>query len=766
MINFPFENYEDFKTIFGKRVHNNGVVTRDNNILLQYYRDKEFRRYVRKLEADGYVRAGELLKIRNMAQLKSAILPWILRVRPDDDARRTIDFGDDYPNLYNKRFKTDEYKGICMDGTSGITEDGRIRVVFLDDREKVVKIKAGKLFREIMDSTEFGRMVPEQVKVWLAEQFVEEWKAYSSTKSVNAYELHVDKDFERIYDGECLEGDFHSCMVDEDQYHFYEDAVNASAAYLTNQDNMVVARAIIFNKVVDEDGKVWRLCERQYSTDIDLILQRMLVQKLIAGGHIDGYKQIGAGCSDSQAFVGNDGNSLFHMRFHIVCNLEPGETLSYQDSFKWYDYKNNTAYNFRPDFSCLDLSTTADTLEDLAYDEYHDCYCNSVTTVYVEEGRSMDCDSDDLDDFVWVNGMDAYCLESETGICPHCGAMLYIHSDEACYSDLLDQTFCCDDCRTAAEDEYKKDRPWDTYHDCEVDDEDDLVDVWYAGDKVTCDRNNLDDFETFTDADGDDIFVHRNSLFICEECGNLHVDCFSVHIREAVRPIMKWGKTFCCMECAVKNGRRMAKEHNWDAFKKIFVDAPTQLVLVKRGGCYRPIPAEVPDSPSMLSSMVLRGKDILVPNRLIETDPVTGESFVCADVPGFNSIVYSRVTGKNYVSRQTRLQDERKFAKTHVWSSLERRWFPKDTEMAIIANAYGIVHTVSMEYIAGSNYESVTLKGKKMYISPYITSHCFTCGTIIPRVSIKGYYDTIEDEAGHRYCSDECMAANQTAEAV
>lgn len=768
MINFPFDNYEDFKTIFGKRVHNNGVVTRDNNILLQYYRNKGFRRYVRKLEADGYVHAGDLLKIRNMAQLKSRILPWILRVRPDDDARRTINFGDDYPNLYNKRFKTDEYKGVCMDGTSGITEDGRIRVVYLDDREKVVKIKAGKLFREIMDSTEFGRMVPEVVKVWLTEQFVEEWKAYSSTKIVDAYELHVDQNFERIYDSECLEGDFHSCMVDEDQYYFYEDAVNASAAYLTNSDDMIVARAIIFRRVTDEEGKVWRLCERQYSTDIDLTFQRILVQKLIAEDYIDGYKQIGAGCSDSQAFVDNKGNSLSRKKFHIQCNLEPGETLSYQDSFKWYDYKNKTAYNFQPGFSCLDLSTTSDRLEeDLVYDEYHDCYCNSVASVYVEEGRRTTCDSDELDDFVWVDSMEAYCLETETDTCPQCGEIFYIHSGNNFYSDLLEQDFCCENCRTVAEDEYRQCRPWDEYHDREVDDADDLVDVWYNGAEIKCDRNDLDDFVTYTDKDGDSYLVHCDSLFRCEECGKIHVNRHFANIPEAVYPLPKWNHMFCSMECATKYGRKMAKERNWDAFERKFVDEPTRLVLVYINGCCRPFPTVVSDSiRHNHTPMKLKGKVMLVPNHMITQDPITGENVCIREISGYHTPECSRVARKWYASRQSRIKDEKEFVKTHVWSSFARQWLPKDTEMALTVGTGCIVHTVSKQYVIDNNFKCITLKGKEIYLHQDSIKHCCSCGKAIPIFSIVGYCDVIKDECGNRCCSDKCREALQIPEAV
>ncbi len=57
-------------------------------------------------------------------------------------------------------------------------------------------------------------------------------------------------------------------MVDKEQHSFYENAVNASAAYLENEEGKIIARCIIFNEVKDQDGKIWRLAERQYSKKV------------------------------------------------------------------------------------------------------------------------------------------------------------------------------------------------------------------------------------------------------------------------------------------------------------------------------------------------------------------------------------------------------------------------------------------------------------------------------------------------------------------
>lgn len=73
--------------------------------------------------------------------------------------------------------------------------------------------------------------------------------------------------------------------------------------------------------------------ERQYASNKDDTLKRLLIDKLIHGEYIDGYKVIGASCSDADAFVDISGNSLKNKKFEIDCRLDIRDTLSYQDSF-------------------------------------------------------------------------------------------------------------------------------------------------------------------------------------------------------------------------------------------------------------------------------------------------------------------------------------------------------------------------------------------------------------------------------------------------
>lgn len=148
----------------------------------------------------------------------------------------------------------------------------------------------------------------------------------------------MDDNFSDIYDSDECEGDFYSCMTDKDYHYFYRDSVDTSAAYLKNEQGKIIARCVIFNKVYEEGtNKIWSLAERQYSTNQDDMLKRALVNALIIGGYIDGYKQVGYDCHHSRSFVDIEGDSLEDNNFYIDCNLGTEDTLSYQDSFKWYD---------------------------------------------------------------------------------------------------------------------------------------------------------------------------------------------------------------------------------------------------------------------------------------------------------------------------------------------------------------------------------------------------------------------------------------------
>ena len=169
-----------------------------------------------------------------------------------------------------------------------------------------------------------------------------------------------------------------------------------------------MARCVIFNKVyVKGKDKTLRLAERQYSSEGDDDLKRILVNRLIAEGYIDGYKKVGAGCHDSRAFVLNDGTSLEEEHLSIRCDLDFGEPLSYQDSFKYYDCFCRIAWNRAGDFNYA-LDTTDGCIEG-EWDSWHEEFVRTTNTVYVWNWRGgfyneETCDADRMDDFTEIDG--------------------------------------------------------------------------------------------------------------------------------------------------------------------------------------------------------------------------------------------------------------------------------------------------------------------------------------------------------------------------
>lgn len=532
MLFYDFKNYEEFNELFGIVEHGNGVKSRKNKILLSLYKDKEWLRnhiqwknydsaecYITKLgcrilRADkiAHVKRDRVVREWYRQQYPAPHFPDLLVGTLNLLKKILLNIMQDslffsesagYNMILNGRrflsdkYYTDSFEGLCEDGTLNA-----IRYINTEN-DRVFKMKAGKMFNHLMDCNDVTKELPEQVRRWLSEEFVAEWVEYARENIGDTeYMLHVDDNFESIYSREDCVGNgngdysFGSCMASEGQWEFYCDAVDAKAAYLTDCDDKIVARCVVFTDVTDEDGKTWRLAERQYSAGSRPELQRQLVNALIKGGHIDGYKQVGSSCSDSRNFVDNNGNALNGKCFSISCNLEPGDILSYQDSFKWYDYSDKTAYNYSVS-GCDDLATTDrryETAEE--YSEFHDEYIPSDEAIYVGSRNDWfyenECHRDPRDgewyfeeDCILIGSRYYYAGTnaedpSDNGIyyCERCEEY-YLEEDEH-YSPLTEESYCSDYCMQQAEQDYKEENwefaAWDgEYY------EQDVLDVlmWY-----------------------------------------------------------------------------------------------------------------------------------------------------------------------------------------------------------------------------------------------------------------------------------------------
>ncbi len=436
MLLFNIYGYDDFKYLFGLESHGNAVKSRKNKILLQHLKNHSLIQWCR--EHNDF----SLLHIRSMAELKQLVLSYIRESgKADPDlSNKVILIGNTY---WSSQYRTDHMGGLCEDF------DKRAVRYVNTKTEHVYKMKAGKFFSAIIKETELGRILSPQVLNWLSEEFTQDWQTYSYGRAPEV-ELHVDDNFKLIYDEDaCRDFNGCSCMVGRDRHSFYENAVDAKAAYLLDREGYVLARAIIFTDVTDQNGKKWRLLERQYSRESNEILKRLLIDLLIKGEYIDGYKQVGAGCSESRAFVANDGTSLADMKFSIRCELDTYDTLSYQDSFKFYDYHNNTAYNYHDAPYEYNLDTTEYNLEgdeddeDDEYDEYHDYRCTQTRLCYYH-GSEIYVDVDNLEDFQEINN-EYYHLD-DCIQCDQCGTWLL--KEDAVYNSDIAGYFCDSDCES------------------------------------------------------------------------------------------------------------------------------------------------------------------------------------------------------------------------------------------------------------------------------------------------------------------------------
>lgn len=370
-----FNNYDEFKNIFGMHEHGNGAKSRKNKILLACLKDRTFFHYCVEFGKDNKDYSNPL-SYTTMDELKSFAKS---RLKDQTGYRFFLDGW----SLSSIDYKLDNLGGLCEDGDSRA-----IRYVNIE-RDRVFKMKAGKFLTHIIEEHEETRRFPEQLKRWLGEEFSREWQAYATEKLssiVKEYTLHVDKDFEKIYNayGDCEQG-FGSCMSGGEHAKFYENSIDASAAYLTNAGGKIVARCIVYNDVTDVDtGDTYRLAERQYAKDGDNVLKQLLVNALIREGYIDGYKKVGVGCHDNRAYVSNDGDDWSGKRFSIDNTVGVNDAISYQDSFVYLSIDNETAYNYEPSQYEYMLDTTDMYLEctDKKWSEYDQEYIDEDVAVW------------------------------------------------------------------------------------------------------------------------------------------------------------------------------------------------------------------------------------------------------------------------------------------------------------------------------------------------------------------------------------------------
>ena len=434
MLYYDIRDYEDFKSLFPIR-EEGGVSRRVNKVLLSLYKSKAHLHQLR-LKKENRKYDGYYVILPDRGWTLSGI---------EDSMWRELSAGVSAPaegawwDFFGRaiivpNMKADNYKGLCTDN-----DENSIRYLNKDD--KVYKMKAGKFIRKCLEANKALCRLPEQIKVYFCEEFARQWKAYAAPLQQKSLKLVVDDDFEAIYDRYRYVCNFGSCMQNCGQWTFYRDAVKAKAASLRNEEGKIMARCVIFAEVKDEDtGEILRLAERQYGQNE--VYKQMLVDMLIKGDYIDGYKDIGASCWDRNDYRSNSGASWQDRAFSIACDLDAGDTLSFQDSFSNYDLSCRRAYNYGS--GDYDLAVTDSTFqEDGQWSEYYNEYIPNDDAVWSDYHNSYmwrDCvvwserENDYLhgDIAIYVETRDDYYLE--------CDADLVRAAD-------LDDEWCdCEDC--------------------------------------------------------------------------------------------------------------------------------------------------------------------------------------------------------------------------------------------------------------------------------------------------------------------------------
>lgn len=491
MLQSSFKNYDEFKELFVAK-NADGTTRRKNGILLAFYKGKEMRKYLRDVWPEVDVKS--IKSVGSLYTLMKRI------IRQESEKYWYNHSGVWYVRLmdetyYSDKYTTDGHDGICIDG-----DISAYRYQNMEREGRVFKMKVGKMYRHIIDLTVLNSIMPETVKLYVCEELTREWEAYCAARIPKSEEfvLHVDDNFRGIYsNSDCGNRYFHSCMQGDgrDNWKFYRDAVKAKAAYLTEgEDGCIVARCVVFTEVTREDtNEVIRVAERQYSRPVsdtdgnaDELLQRVLVQKLVEGGYVDAYKKVGAGCGDSRAYLDKGGNDLSNVRLKIACNLDDGDYLSYQDTFKWYDYDNREAYNYEADDAYCDLASTDSVFyadeDSRRWSEYNNEYIPDDDAYYVEtrddyfyyrqivyahrrwrDGSGYyeeDCFEEDcieIDGEYYYAGYNAE-EPGRHGIeeCPECGEYFVPGRENSVYSELTEEWYCDDDCMEKAENDYKE----------------------------------------------------------------------------------------------------------------------------------------------------------------------------------------------------------------------------------------------------------------------------------------------------------------------
>lgn len=417
------------KAEYKKFVRTNGRVDRKNKFTFELLKDKQFRSELRLMWSSE-------LEDRRVSSMNTRFYFYNSRFL-------SLNWGDD--NLLkniNKLFSLYEWGGVNslglwmnipgyenfrMSPSKNVDKKGKpvkyTTIAYTREGHEECIMSASKMFIEAYKQQSYNKNlhIPNKVLNRCSELFAIEWEAYVKSQD---YTLHIDDNFEGIYDAK----DFGSCMTDKGFWTMYRDAAKCRAAYLTKGDD-IVARAILWEEAMGEDGNSYRLLDRCYSLKGDLSLQQVLIDQCREAGVMDLYKPAGCSCQDNRRIKKLNGADFYYL-LSIELDLEEGDIVSYMDTFAFYNIKEKRAYNYDDCAYTHQLDTTGGCLSGSIYSDYYDNYINEDVAAWSEDVSSyIDCNDKD---FVYVG--DNYCLKSNC-ICTVDTENYFKDADELYYAE-------------------------------------------------------------------------------------------------------------------------------------------------------------------------------------------------------------------------------------------------------------------------------------------------------------------------------------------
>ena len=287
-------------------------------------------------------------------------------------------------NIRTDAYKADQYNGRCTDG-----DPGSVRYIKAEEGE-TYKMKIGKWILAILQSEYniINSVGLPLVNYWI-ETVTAQWK--SSGFTGERFGLKTKEEgltFEHIYSTDSCAGKLGSCMMDDGQHVFYDNAVDAEpVALYDQQEDAIVARAVIFHNVKDREGNTYNYLERQYAKND--ICKELLIDECYKKGLIDIHKSASAGYSDVTEIYNKERERLEDTFLSIEMNIENGDTISFQDTFRYYNYDKKIGTNLMVygEDPTNRLDTTDCYLRIGEWDEYNEEYTeDDLTEVYVWNG--------------------------------------------------------------------------------------------------------------------------------------------------------------------------------------------------------------------------------------------------------------------------------------------------------------------------------------------------------------------------------------------